>query len=136
MAKDFYNKTVKIALEKDGWVITHDPLSLEYGDAGFEIDLGAERILAAERGGQSIAVEIKTFIRQSASHEFHGALGQYLSYRHALEQVDPKRTLFLAIPNSTYWGFFQSQFAQEMLAIHKVALLVYNPEKEVVELWR
>jgi hypothetical protein len=45
MAKDFFSDAVKNALRKDGWRITNDPLSLEYGNAAFEIDLGAERIL-------------------------------------------------------------------------------------------
>lgn len=28
--KDIYHNSVRIALEKDGWIITNDPLSLEY----------------------------------------------------------------------------------------------------------
>lgn len=28
MAKDIYHQTVKIALEKEGWIITHDPFIL------------------------------------------------------------------------------------------------------------
>ncbi len=135
MAKDFFSDAVKNALRKDGWRITNDPLSLEYGDAAFEIDLGAERILGAERAGERIAIEIKTFIRQSASHEFSASLGQYLSYRHALQHIDPDRQLFLAIPSSAYHGFFQSRFATEMIALHKIALVVYNPEQEVIEAW-
>jgi hypothetical protein len=135
MAKDFFSEAVKNALRKDGWEITNDPLALEYGDAAFEIDLGAERIVGAERSGERIAVEIKTFIRKSASHEFSGSLGQYLSYRHALTQIDPERKLFLAIPNSAHQGFFQSRFAKEMIDIHKIALVVYNPEQEVIEAW-
>ena len=58
MAKDFFSEAVKNALRKDGWEITNDPLALEYGDTAFEIDLGAERILGAERSGERIAVEI------------------------------------------------------------------------------
>jgi XisH protein len=135
MAKDFFHTAVQNALLKDGWQITHDPLALEYGDAAFEIDLGAERIIAAERGEQRIAVEIKTFLRRSASHEFHAALGQYLSYHHALKNLDPRRTLFLAIPDDAHQGFFQSRFAQEMISQHQVKLLVYNPVEEVIEAW-
>jgi XisH protein len=135
MAKDFFHNAVERALLKDGWQITHDPLTIEYGDAGFQIDLGAERIIAAEREGQRIAVEIKTFIRRSASHEFHAALGQYLSYHHALKHVDPNRVLYLAIPDDTHQGFFQSRFAQEMILQHNIKLLVYNPSEEVISAW-
>jgi hypothetical protein len=30
-AKDIYHDTVKKALEKDGWTITHDPLIIRWG---------------------------------------------------------------------------------------------------------
>lgn len=38
------------------------------------IDLGAEPILAAERAGEKIAVEIKSFLGESNIYEFHTAL--------------------------------------------------------------
>ncbi len=42
------------------------------------IDLGAEKLLAAEKNGHKIAVEIKSFLGSSALSEFHLALGQFL----------------------------------------------------------
>jgi len=48
-AKDIYHNTVRTALEKDGWTITNDPLTLEIGDRSLFVDLGAEKILAAEK---------------------------------------------------------------------------------------
>jgi len=30
-AKDLYHDTVKTALEKDGWIITHDPFYIRLG---------------------------------------------------------------------------------------------------------
>lgn len=44
------------------------------------IDLGAESIAAAEREGQKIAIEIKSFLGASSISEFHTALGQYFNY--------------------------------------------------------
>lgn len=38
MAKDFYHKNVREALEKDGWLVTHDPYSIKVEDIGYEID--------------------------------------------------------------------------------------------------
>lgn len=60
MAKDLFHQSVRNALEKDEWLITDDPLSLKLGGVDLYIDLGAEKLLAAERAGQKIAVEIKT----------------------------------------------------------------------------
>jgi endonuclease IV len=58
MAKDIYHQIVKEALEKDGWLITHDPYLLNRNSKSkpYEIDLGAEKILIAERGVEHIAV--------------------------------------------------------------------------------
>lgn len=47
------------------------------------IDLGAERIIAAEREGQIIAVEVKSFIGTSTISEFHIVVGQFINYRYA-----------------------------------------------------
>ena len=58
MARDRFHGAVKNALEKEGWIITADPYQISVGDVDFEIDLAAE-MLAAERGGEKIAVEIK-----------------------------------------------------------------------------
>jgi hypothetical protein len=46
-AKDVYHNTVKVALQKEGWLITHDPLILELSSGRLEIDLGAEQLIAA-----------------------------------------------------------------------------------------
>jgi Holliday junction resolvase-like predicted endonuclease len=62
MAKDRFHTIVRLALEKAGWVITHDPYEIRVGEVDFEIDLAAEMLLAAEKDNQRIAVEIKSFI--------------------------------------------------------------------------
>jgi hypothetical protein len=60
-ARDIYHDVVKKALIKDGWTITHDPLRLQWGAKDIYVDLGAEQLLAAEKTGWKIAVEIKSF---------------------------------------------------------------------------
>jgi hypothetical protein len=72
MAKDLFHNAVRVALQKENWVITDDPLKIEAGGAKFEIDLGAEWLLAAERGNEKIAVEIKTFLGDSPITDYHG----------------------------------------------------------------
>jgi hypothetical protein len=75
-AKDFYHETVKTALIKDGWTIT--PLPLRVGNRDLFIDLGAEKLLIAQRAQQKIAVEVKSFISPSPIADLEQALGQYL----------------------------------------------------------
>lgn len=52
--KDIFHDAVRHALEKDGWTITHDPLTLQVGGVDMYIDLGAERLIAAEKDGEKI----------------------------------------------------------------------------------
>ena len=102
-ARDIFHQTVKTALQKDGWTIMADPLRLEVGGIDVSIDLAAERLIAAEREGQSIAVEVKSFLEgTSAISTFHTALGQFLNYRAVLRIDSPERELYLAIPISAY----------------------------------
>jgi len=105
-ARDIFHNAVKIALEKDGWIITHDPLALEFGLGSLYVDLGAERIIAAERSNEKIAVEIKSFLSGSAVSEFHTALGQYLNYRLLMQDQYTEYKLYLAVPSSAYESFF------------------------------
>ena len=43
-AKDIFHDAVRIGLEKEGWVITDDPLEIEIGGVEMYIDLGADQI--------------------------------------------------------------------------------------------
>ncbi len=75
-AKDLFHPHVRHALEKDGWTITHDPLTLPWGSAPVQVDLGAEKIIAAEKGARKIAVEVKSFLRSSRTEDLEDAMGQ------------------------------------------------------------
>ncbi|GAK61236.1 FdxN element excision controlling factor protein [Candidatus Vecturithrix granuli] len=57
-AKDIFHHEVRRALEKDGWTITHDPVFIRSGGVPFLMDFGAEKMIAAEKNGEQIAVEI------------------------------------------------------------------------------
>ncbi len=137
MAKDRFHQVVKRALAKDGWKITHDPLQIKVGGVDMEIDLGAERLLAAERGDEKIAVEVKSFLASaSAISEFHTALGQFINYRAALRREEPERILYLAVPELTYNSFFQLDFPASMLQENTVKIMVYNIELEQIYQWK
>jgi hypothetical protein len=134
-AKDIYHNIVRKALEDEGWVITADPFSFSFGEVNFQIDLAVERIIAAEKDNQKIAVEIKSFLKSSAITDFYGALGQFLSYRLALEVIEPNRLLYLAIPLDTYNTFFQLTFAKVAIIKYQLKLIVYDSEKGGITQW-
>lgn len=80
-AKDIYHEIVKQALIKNDWTITDDPLKLTIGGRSLYVDLGAEKLIAAQKGNQKIAVEIKSFLSLSPIKDLENALGQYILYQ-------------------------------------------------------
>ncbi len=136
MARDLFHDVVKTALIKDGWTITNDPLFLKVGGVDFFIDLGAEKLLAAERDNHKIAIEIKSFINTSGLSDFHLAIGQFINYRVALEVFEPQRELFLAIPDTAYETFFQKAFPQMVIEKYQLKFLVYDVNSEVILEWK
>ncbi len=135
-AKDKFHDAVKHGLEKEGWQITHNPLRIEFGEEDkIQIDLGAERLLGASKKGRKIAVEIKSFLSDSAVFDFHLALGQYLNYRLVLEAIEPERILYLAVPIYAYESFFYRDLPQAAINKYQINLIIYDPIKEVNVRW-
>ncbi|WP_083636818.1 element excision factor XisH family protein [Leptolyngbya sp. 'hensonii'] len=90
-ARDAFHDIVRTALQRDGWIITHDPYPLQAGSFDLAIDLGAEKVIAAQQGDRKIAVEIKSFLGPSKITEFYGAMGQFIAYRAALQVQEQDR---------------------------------------------
>ncbi|MCI0488287.1 MAG: XisH family protein [Blastocatellia bacterium] len=134
-AKDIYHDTLKNALAKDGWTITHDPLALKWGKKDVYIDLGAERIIAAEKPGRQIAVEVKSFVGASEVEDLKNALGQFILYHDILSRAEPKRILYLAVRESTYADIFQEPIGEILLENQRVRLIVFDPRTEVIVKW-
>ncbi len=134
-AKDKYHDIVRTALENESWQITHDPYKVLLGGRKGYIDLAAEKMLAAERGEQKIAVEIKSFLGASGVDEFEDALGQFLIYQTALLDHEPDRTLYLAIPALFYNDFFEDLFFRRILERFKVPVLVYDEKQQTILQW-
>ncbi|MEG4172340.1 MULTISPECIES: XisH family protein [unclassified Microcoleus] len=134
-AKDIYHNEVKNALLKDGWTITADPYFIKYEDAELYADLAAEKPIAAQRQGQKIVVEIKSFIGRSLMYDFHGALGQYIVYRNLIQLTEPEYKLYLAIDDVVYQNFFKRNSIQLISKENKLLLMVVEMEKEEILQW-
>ncbi len=134
-AKDKFHEQVKRALIKDQWTVTDDPLEVTSEGRTFIVDLGAERLILADRGVEKIAIEVKSFLGSSAITDFYGALGQFSTYRLALEREDPDRILYLAVPEDAYETFFRSPFMQIAIPEFQLLLIVYDPKQEVIVQW-
>jgi hypothetical protein len=134
-AKDFYHNTVRKALIKDGWNITHDPLKLEFGSKDMYVDLGAERLIAAERANEKIAVEIKSFLGRSEMDDLEEAVGQYILYHDVLAELEPQRVLFLAIPHKIFLDIFDEPLGQLLLKNNRARLVTFEPRMEEIVRW-
>jgi hypothetical protein len=132
---DAIHEAVKHALEKDGWVITADPQIIRFAELTLLADLAAERPFTAERSGNRIVVEVKTFSGKSAFQEFKLALGQYLIYRTFLEMIEPGVKLYLAVPRDVYRRFFLQVAIQVIVRRFEVGLVVVDVPSETVALW-
>lgn len=135
-ARDVFHDTVRVALEKDGWAITHDPLFIKVEEFEFYIDLRAERILGAEKAGQKIAVEIKSFLGPSEITELYSALGKFSIYESALIEQESDRILYLAVSKTIYDDLFATRFIQKVLKKDEVKILIFDEIKEEVLLWK
>lgn len=134
-AKDIYHNAVKNALLKDGWTITADPYSIKYEDAELYADLAAQKPIAAEKKGQKIVVEIKSFVGRSQMYDFHSALGQYLVYRKLIQLTAPEYTLYLAIDDIVYKEFFQRKSVQIITNENQLLLMVVEMDREEILQW-
>jgi hypothetical protein len=133
--RDIYHNAVKSALIKDGWIITADPYRINYKEIDLYADLAAEQQMAAERQGQKIIVEIKSFVGRSLMTDFHQAVGQYMVYRMLLEKTAPEYRLYLAIDDITHISFFKRAGMEFLVQASQIDLLVVDVDRQEIVEW-
>ncbi len=135
-AKDKVHDQVVNALKKDGWTITHDPLKVLWKKRKLYVDLGAEKLIAAQKDESKIAVEIKSFIGANDLDDLYQAIGQFILYRKAMKMAAPERTLYLAIDTLVFRQLFDDEDGESLRAEESINLLVFDKHKEEVVLWK
>ncbi len=134
-AKDIYHNAVRFALVKDGWEILTEDYTLEYGGDRLYVDIAAEKSIAAEKQGQRILVEVKSFLGRSFINDLEQAVGQYVVYRDVLVETVLDFELYLAITQGIYKSYFQRQLPQMIINRNQVKLLIVDAENEVIVEW-
>ncbi|MBC7796385.1 MAG: XisH family protein [Pyrinomonadaceae bacterium] len=135
-AKDKFHDAVKNALTKDGWTITHDPFPMKLGKRDLFVDLGAKKLIAAEKGERKIAVEVKTFAGKSVITEAEKALGQYQIYKVAMEKKESDRVLFLAVSEDVFAEVFSDELGQVLLETFGLKVLTFDEKAEEIIEWK
>lgn len=135
-ARDLYHDAVRTALEKDGWMITDDPLILTIGLRSVFVDLGAEKLIAAERGTDKIAGEVKSSLSPSPISDLEIAWGQYFLYARTLQKQEPERILYLAVNQTVFQTLFAEEAGQLLMAEPGFRLIVFNSATEEIIQWK
>ena len=136
MAKDLIHDAVKEALITDGWTITDDPYYLTAKPHRLKVDLGAERTIAAQKGTDKIAVEIKSFQKDSFIYEFYEASGQYDFYAEFLPDEDRERTLYLAVNQVIYnFRFLRDESVMRMCRKKNIKFIIVNISTAKIKEW-
>jgi hypothetical protein len=134
-ALDRYHTHLRNALIKDGWTITDGPLTLQLDERQLYIDFAAERLLAAERGMEKIAVEVKTFRNPSPVADLEQAIGQYGLYEDVLRIVKPELVLYLAIPQEAFVSIFFERIGQLALQNRIKKAFTFASDAEEIIQW-
>ncbi len=134
-ARDKVHHIVKNALINDGWQITHDPYSMKLGSADLFVDLGAEKLIAAEKGNVKIAVEVKSFLGKSIIAETQDAIGQFLMYQVVMSEFEANRVLYLAIEEEIFDNEFSDALKTLLLEKLNIKLLIFRASEEGIVKW-
>ena len=135
MARDKIHQAFRSALEDEGWLVTNDPLYLRIGTIPIHIDLGAEKLIAAEKGKQKIAVEVKTFGNTSFITALYEAVGKYIVYRKALELLKPNVPLYLALPDDIYKKISKERILKAVVVDENIKLILYHTDLQKITSW-
>lgn len=131
---DRYHSVVLRCLEKAGWSITKEQEYISIGthndtNRRLYIDIKAQR-----NDEQLVLIEVKG-LQQSPVHELMELLGQYLTYRMALNYLSIEIPLYMAIPEASYENIFQHILGQEMMRRYAIPILVFDPVREEIIQW-
>ncbi len=131
-AKDRLHDTVVRALAKDGWTIVDEQVTVTVGERNLWIDIQAQK----EVETSTILVEVKGFENmRSPIDYFADAVGKYLLYKTALEFLNNRSPLYMAVSEEGYNGILSEVIGQQVTQKLGIKLLAFVPEIEEIVQW-
>ncbi len=101
-----------------------------------QTDLGAEKIIAAQKANRRIAIEVKSFVHISILHDFLLAVGQYYVYGKILFKTDPERKLYVALPDFVHNRIIKFEWAQEVVRDLAMSFILYDTNQKIITAWK
>lgn len=124
------------ALETAGWVVTHQPFAIRVDKSRAGYVYADLRLRQANNDQTIIIVEVKCFSStRTQLDEFYQAVGQYVSYRNALQVNGIISPVYLSVPKAVYQSFFQIPLIEAVVQDTQIKLVVIDLEKEEVIQW-
>jgi XisH protein len=125
---------VVAALQKAGWIVTHQPFPIRISrEEGVYADL---RLRHTDDKQTIIVVEVKCFSeKRSVLDEFYRAVGQYMLYRNAMTLKHIDVPLYLSVPFDTYSRFFNRDMIQAVIQDAKISIIVIDVGREEIAQW-
>ena len=134
-AIDHCEPAIVRALQRAGWLVTHQPFPLSRQDRRrlLYADL---RLQHREHDDVIIVVEVKCFAtRRVFMADLYHAVGQYVVYRNLLRINRIDAPLYLALPLVPYERSFQNELVQSVLKDVDLPFIVIDLETEEVVQW-
>jgi type II secretory pathway predicted ATPase ExeA len=134
-SKDANHDIVVRALIKAGWLILDEQHYLSIGASALDrrrlfIDIKAQH----QTRQIVVLIEVKN-MNQSLVHELMEIIGQYVVYRAALDYLDDKTPLYVAIPEEAYKEIILHPLGQQSIKDTKIQIMLYNVHKEEIIRW-
>ncbi|MEM1327243.1 MAG: element excision factor XisH family protein [Bacteroidota bacterium] len=128
-ARDKLRDLVKATLIKQDWTIAENLARIEQ-----EVNLGFKpennQLIAAEKDGQKIGVQVESFLTSSTLQEMYGVVGRHSMYSLALKHHEPDRKLRIAVPKPIHDSFFQLPFIRDFVKRQEMDLMDYSVENQ------
>jgi XisH protein len=108
---------------------------LPRSEGGISTDLGAEKVIVAEKGLTKIAVEVKSFINPSIIHDFIRATGQFRVYSIVMKKRQIDRILYLAMPDFVYYELIEFPFVKDTIEDSSIKFILFDPNSQTIVEW-
>ena len=91
--------------------------------------------MTAKKEDRKIAVEVKSFVSYSNMADLENALGKYILYRNIIEELEPERTLYLAVHEEVFATIFEESLGQMLIRKNHLKLVIFSKTEEVIVKW-